>query len=111
MPILAKLLNMPVAPAFGDSYMPAVQGKSFGASQRFIAQPGHLENAIMAVPGGQSGHPLSAFYRAGFSDYIEGKHTPLLPQTLIHQIVIEPARWTKLQLITFYIIINKSTEN
>jgi hypothetical protein len=34
-----------------------------------------------------------------------------LPQTLIHQIVIEPARWTKLQLITFYIIINKSTEN
>ena len=92
MPILAKLLNMPVAPAFGDSYMPAVQGKSFGASQRFIAQPGHLENAIMAVPGGQSGHPLSAFYRAGFSDYIEGKHTPLLPQTLIHQIVIEPAR-------------------
>lgn len=92
MPILAKFLNMPIAPGFGDSYMPAVQGKSFGASQRFIAQPGHLENAIMAVPGGQSGHPLSEFYRAGFSDYIEGKHTPLLPQTLIHQIIIEPAQ-------------------
>jgi len=92
MPILAKFLNMPIAPGFGDSYMPAVQGKSFGASQRFIAQPGHLENAIMAVPGGQSGHPLSEFYRAGFSDYVEGKHTPLLPQTLIHQIIIEPAQ-------------------
>ncbi|MBQ4799947.1 penicillin acylase family protein [Pseudoalteromonas sp. MMG006] len=91
-PLLAKFLNMPIAPGFGDSYMPAVQGKSFGASQRFIAQPGHLENAIMAVPGGQSGHPLSEFYRAGFSDYVEGKHTPLLPQELVHQIVIEPVK-------------------
>uniref|UniRef100_UPI0038F75AA1 penicillin acylase family protein n=1 Tax=Streptomyces turgidiscabies TaxID=85558 RepID=UPI0038F75AA1 len=62
-PQLSKLLNMPTAAGFGDSYMPAVQGRSFGASQRFIAQPGHLENAIMAIPGGQSGHPLSSFYR------------------------------------------------
>ncbi|MFQ3259511.1 MAG: penicillin amidase, partial [Pseudoalteromonas distincta] len=92
MPLLAKLLNMPTAAGFGDSYMPAVQGRSFGASQRFIAQPGHLEHAIMAIPGGQSGHPLSEFYRAGFSDYVEGKHTPLLPQELIHQIVIKPTR-------------------
>ena len=89
-PLLAKLLNMPTAAGFGDSYMPAVQGQSFGASQRFIAQPGHLEQAILSVPGGQSGHPLSEFYRAGFSDYIEGKQTALLPQTLMHQIVISP---------------------
>jgi len=92
MPLLAKLLNMPTAAGFGDSYMPAVQGPSFGASQRFIAQPGHLEHAILAIPGGQSGQPLSEFYRAGFSDYVEGKHTPLLPQTLMHQIVIKPTR-------------------
>lgn len=91
-PLLAKLLNMPTAAGFGDSYMPAVQGRSFGASQRFIAQPGHLEHAILAIPGGQSGHPLSEFYRAGFSDYVEGKHTPLLPQTLMHQIVISPIK-------------------
>ena len=90
-PQLSKLLNMPTAPGFGDSYMPAVQGRSFGASQRFIAQPGHLENAIMAIPGGQSGHPLSSFYRAGFDDYVAAKPTPLLPQTLMHEITILPA--------------------
>ncbi len=89
-PQLSKLLNMPKAPGFGDSFMPAVQGPSFGASQRFIAQPGHLENAVMAIPGGQSGHPLSPFYRAGFNDYIEAKLTPLLPQAVNHQIVIQP---------------------
>ena len=90
MPLLAKLLNMPTTAGFGDTFMPAVQGRDFGASQRFVAQPGHLEHAILTIPGGQSGHPLSAFYRAGFSDYIELKQTPLLPQTLIHQIEISP---------------------
>ena len=89
-PLLSKLLNMPTAPGFGDSYMPAVQKRGFGASQRFIAQPGHLESAILTVPGGQSGHPLSEFYRAGFDEYVEGKHTPLLPQTFMHQIEIVP---------------------
>ncbi|MCQ8879630.1 penicillin acylase family protein [Pseudoalteromonas shioyasakiensis] len=89
-PQLSKLLDMPKAPGFGDSFMPAVQGPKFGASQRFIAQPGYLENAVMAIPGGQSGHPLSPFYRAGFSDYVDAKLTPLLPQAINHQIVIQP---------------------
>ena len=42
------------------------------------------------MPGGQSGHPLSEFYRAGFDEYVEGKHTPLLQQTFMHQIEIVP---------------------
>ncbi|MCO7201416.1 penicillin acylase family protein [Pseudoalteromonas sp. OANN1] len=90
MPMLSGLLDMPTAQAFGDTFMPAVQGKSFGASQRFIAQPGHLQNAILTVAGGQSGHPLSPFYRSGFADYAEGENTPLLPGELTHQIVISP---------------------
>ncbi|MBO4210985.1 hypothetical protein GSF22_34090, partial [Micromonospora echinofusca] len=59
-------------------------------SQRFIAQPGHLQNAILTVAGGQSEHPLSPFYRSGFADYAEGENTPLLPGELTHQIVITP---------------------
>lgn len=91
-PQLSKFLNMPKASGFGDSFMPAVQGRSFGASQRFIAQPGYLESAVMAIPGGQSGHPLSPFYRAGFDEYINGALTPLLPQTISHKIVINPTK-------------------
>lgn len=90
MPMLSGLLDMPTTQAFGDTFMPAVQGKSFGASQRFIAQPGHLENAILTVAGGQSGHPLSPFYRTGFNDYAGGGNTPLLPGKITHQIVISP---------------------
>jgi penicillin amidase len=91
-PQLSQFLNMPKAPGFGDSFMPAVQGQSFGASQRFIAQPGYLERAVMAIPGGQSGHPLSPFYRAGFDEYVNGALTPLLPQAISHKIVINPSK-------------------
>ncbi|CAH9065471.1 Acyl-homoserine lactone acylase QuiP [Pseudoalteromonas sp. CIP111854] len=87
-PILSGFLDMPTMPAFGDTFMPAVQKPSFGASQRFVAQPGALENAIMTIAGGQSGHPLSSFYRTGFKAYAQGEATPLLPMTTIHKLVI-----------------------
>lgn len=87
---LASLLNMPEVDGFGDSYMPAVQLPKFGASQRLIVRPGNEDKAILTVPGGQSGHPLSAFFSAGFSDYAEAGNTPLLPGTTIHTINILP---------------------
>ncbi|TMO68734.1 penicillin acylase family protein [Pseudoalteromonas aurantia] len=90
LPILSQFLDMPTTKAFGDTYMPAVQGRHFGASQRFIAQPGALGNAIMTVAGGQSGHPLSPFYRAGFDGYAKGNATPLLPGRLVHALTIKP---------------------
>ncbi|WP_235869510.1 penicillin acylase family protein [Veronia nyctiphanis] len=66
--------------------MPAVQGKHFGASQRFFVQPGNEENAILTVPGGQSGHPLSPYYRNGYDEYTSAEATPLLPNVPIHKI-------------------------
>ncbi|MCL1048542.1 penicillin acylase family protein [Shewanella abyssi] len=89
-PILSRLLDMPTVTGFGDSYMPAVQGASFGASQRFIVQPGDEANGVLAIPGGQSGHPLSNFYRVGFTEYATQQHTPLLPSKLLHRIEISP---------------------
>ncbi|MCL1138573.1 penicillin acylase family protein [Shewanella pneumatophori] len=91
MPALSGLLDMPVVEGFGDSFMPAVQGASFGASQRFIVQAGDEQNAIMTVPGGQSGHPLSEFYRAGFDEYAAQQNTPLLPGEAIYQLQILPS--------------------
>jgi penicillin amidase len=91
LPVLSQFLDMPTTKAFGDTFMPAVQGRDFGASQRFIAQPGALENAIMTVAGGQSGHPLSPFYRAGFDEYVKGKATPLLPGNPMHVLIIKPS--------------------
>jgi penicillin amidase len=88
---LAKLVNMPIIQGFGDSFMPAVQGRSFGASQRLIVRPGELDKAILTLPGGQSMHPLSEFFEAGFMEYAQGDNTPLLPQEIVHKIVFKPA--------------------
>ena len=89
-PVLSKFLDMPKAPGFGDSFMPAVQGTGFGASQRLFVQPGLEQQAILTLPGGQSEHPLSTYYRAGFADYIGQKNTPLLPGEILHRIEFNP---------------------
>ena len=90
MPILSSVLDMPTVDGFGDSYMPAVQNGSHGASQRLIVQPGRDESAILTVPGGQSGHPLSNFYRIGFNEYVSNQSTPLLPGPATHTITLNP---------------------
>lgn len=89
MPLLSSWLDMPTVTGFGDSFMPAVQRSSFGASQRFIVQPGLESQAIMVIPGGQSGHPLSDYYRAGFDEYANHESTPLLPDEILHKITIQ----------------------
>ena len=89
-PLLSRWLDMPKVAGFGDTFMPAVQRPSFGASQRFIVQPGYEERAIMAIPGGQSGHPLSKYYRAGFGEYARGASTPLLPGEIEARLTLVP---------------------
>lgn len=90
MPWLSGFLDLPKVPGFGDSYLPAVQNGTHGASQRFIIQPGLEENAILTIPGGQSGHPLSQFYQLGFDDYIANESTPLLPGEPHYTIAFSP---------------------
>lgn len=84
-PLVGNLLNMEKVEGFGDTYMPAVQAPSFGASERFFVSPGHLDDAILTLPGGQSGHPLSKFFTAGFNDYATHAATPLLPSEPVHR--------------------------
>lgn len=86
----SSLLNMDEVAGFGDSYLPAVQSNSFGASQRLIVRPGNEDQAILTIPGGQSGHFMSRFYRTGFEQYANQENTPLLPQTIEHEIVFSP---------------------
>ncbi len=47
---------------------------SASASPRDMRSEGYFH-----MPGGQSGHPLSPFYRAGFAAWAEGRPTPFLP--------------------------------
>jgi penicillin amidase len=91
LPLLHGFLDMPsVAPPGAPHDMPRIQGSDFGASERLGVSPGHEQDAYLHMPGGESGHPLSPFYRAGFDAWVEGRPTALLPGPATHELVLSP---------------------
>ena len=90
LPILAPLLDMPTVELPGDHDMPRVQEGAFGASERFAVSPGHEDQAYFHMPGGQSGHPLSPYYRAGFMAWAHGEPLPFLPGAAEHTLTLQP---------------------
>ncbi|HZN04844.1 MAG TPA: penicillin acylase family protein, partial [Candidatus Polarisedimenticolia bacterium] len=85
-------LDMEPQPLPGDSSMPRVQAPEFGASERMVVSPSHEEEGLFHMPGGQSGHPLSKFYRAGHSAWATGQAAPFLPGPPEHVLILRPAR-------------------
>ncbi len=90
-PILSDWLDMPRSAMSGDSDMPRAQGRTFGASERFSVSPGDEENGLMHMPTGQSGHPMSAFYRKGHNLWLNGKASPFLPGDPVFTLNLVPA--------------------
>jgi len=90
-PILARWLDMPRDLLPGDSNMPRAQGPAFGASERFAVAPGDEANGYLHIPSGQSGHPLSAFYRRGHADWVAARATPFLPGAAEYTLLLAPS--------------------
>jgi len=87
---LTGWLNMPDDELPGDVDMPRVQQPSHGASERFVVSPGHEAEGIFHMPGGQSAHPLSPYYRAGHEAWVHGDPTPFLPGKTDHTLTLKP---------------------
>ncbi|MCB2092357.1 MAG: penicillin acylase family protein [Alphaproteobacteria bacterium] len=80
-PLLGLMTDMPMDQQSGDTEnMPHISGQFKGQSERIVVSPGFEERAIMNLPAGQSGHPLSPYYGAGHEDWVKGNPTPFLPQ-------------------------------
>jgi penicillin amidase len=90
LPWLSRLLDMPVVELPGDHDMPRVQDGAFGASERFAVSPGHEDQGYFHMPGGESGHPLSPYYRAGFLQWARGEPLPFLPGPAQHTLTLAP---------------------
>jgi penicillin amidase len=78
-PLLGQYLRVPPDMLPGDQHMPRVAGPNFGQSERLSVSPGHEEQGILTLPGGQSGHPLSPWFLDGRGDWLSGREAPLLP--------------------------------
>ena len=90
-PFLGRFLDMPADSLPGDWSTPRVQSPRFGASERFGVSPGHEEHGYLHMPGGQSGHPLSPYYRAGHEAWVRGEATAFLPGAAEHSLRLVPA--------------------
>ena len=86
----ARFLDMPSVELPGDHNLPRVQDGPFGASERFAVSPGRETEAYLELPGGQSGHPFSPYYRAGFLGWVEGQPLPFLPGPAEHTLTLSP---------------------
>ncbi len=87
---LTGWLNMPADPLPGDTNLPRVQTPGHGASERLVVSPGREAEGIFHMPCGQSGHPLSPFYRAGHAAWVRGEPTPLLPGETKYTLTLAP---------------------
>ncbi|MDG4554493.1 MAG: penicillin acylase family protein [Candidatus Competibacter sp.] len=90
LPWLGSWLDMPARTLPGDLYMPRVQTAENGSSERLAVAPGREADGILHMPGGQSGHPLSPFYRAGFDAWAGGQPLPFLPGPARHRLTLRP---------------------
>ncbi len=62
LPWLADFLDMPDQRLDGCSFCIRVISLQYSASERFVISPGRPERGVLHMPGGQSGHVLSAHY-------------------------------------------------
>ncbi|MFO0335388.1 MAG: penicillin acylase family protein [Pseudomonadota bacterium] len=90
LPFVDRWLDMPATALPGDNDMPRVQGRSFGASERFAILVGREGESVFHMPGGQSGHPLSPFHRSWHAAWERGEATPFLPGAGVHRLELTP---------------------
>lgn len=91
MPWLASVLDMPTFASDGcASVCVRVMDNGHGASERLVLSPAHPEHAIFHMPGGQSGHPLSAHYRDQQSYWQNGLAAPLESNGTLHTLSVTP---------------------
>lgn len=91
LPLPPAWFDMPYHAMPGDVHMPRVQSPDFGASVRFALSPGDEPGGYLHMPTGQSGHPLSNFYRSGHDDWADGRFSSFLPAESRYRLVLTAA--------------------
>ncbi|MGZ4969539.1 MAG: penicillin acylase family protein [Methylobacter sp.] len=90
LPILSDFLDMPSEALPGCAFCVRATGPGFGASERLVVSPGHFDDAILHMPGGQSGHPLSPYYRDQQNYWLKGLPMLLTAGKPEHALLLQP---------------------
>ncbi|MBK8478064.1 MAG: penicillin acylase family protein [Opitutaceae bacterium] len=90
LPWLARFLDRPAVSLPGDINVVRTQTPDFGASVRFVIQPGWEAGSLLHMPGGPSAHPLSPYHSAGHDDWVRGEPSPLQPGRVKDHLLFVP---------------------
>lgn len=90
-PWLTRLLDMTPEPLSGCPQCVRLADGDVGASARLVVSPGREIDGILHMPGGQSGHPLSPFYRDQQAFWVQGSASPFLADSIRHRLQLVPA--------------------
>ena len=90
LPVLSDLLDMPGEALPGCAFCVRAAGPGFGASERLVVAPNHFEDAILHMPGGQSGHPMSPYYRDQQNYWLKGLPMALAAGKSEHTLLLQP---------------------
>jgi penicillin amidase len=92
MPALGWLLDIGGEALAGCSFCVRVAHGSLGASMRLAISPGHTRDALLHMPGGQSGQPLSRHYHDQHPFWQQGIPLALAAGPAPHTLQLLPAR-------------------
>ncbi|MCX7068679.1 MAG: penicillin acylase family protein [Methylococcales bacterium] len=91
-PLLSWLLDMPNDELAGCGGCVRTVSANFGASERMVVSPAHLDEGILHTPAGQSSHPLSPYYRDQQRYWVKGLALPFLAGKSQHSLVFKPVQ-------------------
>jgi penicillin amidase len=90
--LLSPFVDMPAVGSAGCSgYCVRILSGEHGASERFVISPNHSADGLFHMPGGQSGHPLSAHYRDQHPAWADGTPLPFEAGAAEHSLMLVPA--------------------
>jgi penicillin amidase len=83
-PLLGHWFDMPAEPLAGCPQCVRFESEEMGVTQRLVVSPGHEEDGILHMPGGQSGHRWSPHYSDQQAAWLHGRPLPLRPSLSLH---------------------------
>jgi len=89
-PLLGKIVDLESVPLSGDEFAPNVVSPGFGSTLRLSIAPGEERFALYNMPGGQSGHPFSQYYRKGHLEWVAGESIPFTEQPVDRKFELTP---------------------
>jgi penicillin G amidase len=92
LPAIGLLTDPPEVPMPGDTLLPRVGAPGFGSTERFVVSPGHEGDGIFEMPVGEASNPLSPYFLAGHSDWLEGRASPFMPESPRWTLVLKPGK-------------------